>query len=157
MAPTVLVCVPVDDDQAHHRPGRDAHGSAAGLRANGCPLRDVAPGLTAADDEEAEFAALLMAGLWCLQQHGRRLVLTGEVPDQLLAGAETENGGITITQLRAADVEAFFSDDDAVPSAELAGLVAGLDLDQAWDLPEIQALHHDHDLMWHSVIELRKD
>ncbi len=156
MAPTVLVCVPVDDDQAHT--------IARGGTLTG-PLQAFAPtaalyetfGLTAADDEEAEFAALLMAGLWCLQQHGRRLVLTGEVPDQLLAGAETENGGITITQLRAADVEAFFSDDDAVPSAELAGLVAGLDLDQAWDLPEIQALHHDHDLMWHSVIELRKD
>lgn len=156
MAQSVLVCVPVDDDQAAV--------IADGGTLPG-PLQGFAPtpalyetfGLTAADDEEADFAALLMAGLWGMQRTGRRLVLTSQYAGALAEGDEPDNGGVAIAELRASDVEAFFSDDDAVPIAEVTEAIAGLDLDQAWDLPEVQALHHDHDLMWHSVIELRKD
>lgn len=156
MAQSVLVCVPVDDDQAAV--------IAAGGTLTG-PLQAFAAtdglyatfGLTPADDEEAEFAALLMAGLWGLQRHARRLVLTAQVAGVQLDGEETDNGGCTVAQLAAADVEAFFSDDPDAPTAQLVDEIADLDLDTAWDHPDVQALHRDHDLLWHSIIELGKD
>lgn len=115
-------------------------------------------GLQPADDEAAEYATLLLAGLWSLREHGRRLVLTAMVPaDRLAKGPEESNGGRLLAELPAASVEAWFSDDTGVQLSQVAAEISGLDLDQAWERPGVRALHADHDLLWHSVVELGKD
>lgn len=154
MAPRVLVCVPVDLDQAALvAAGKPLPGPLPVFEVNDELLASF--GLTAADDEEADYACLLVAGLWGLANHGRRLVLTAQVdPGQLGPGAEQANGGRTAAELRADRVEAFFADE---PGADLAGVAAAardLDIDSAWELEQVALLHREHDLMWHSVSEL---
>ncbi len=157
MAQKVLVCVPVTTEQAR-------------LVANGQavpgPLQvfTVTPmlldtfGLQPNEHEEAEYAALLLAGLWSLRETGRRLVLTAMIdPACLLAGPEEANGGHRLAELAASTVEAWFADEQDVPVDEVATSIAGLDLDDAWDAPMVSTMHAQHDLLWHSVVELRKD
>lgn len=157
MTERVLVCVPVDTDQARqiargHRIDDPLQAFTAG------PLLYETFGLQPSDDEEAEYATLLLAGLWGLIHHGQRLVLTAMVDPQTLSpGEETPNGGVTLAGLGAGSVEAWFSDDDQAPIEAVCAAVGGLELDEAWELPEVAALHADHDLAWHSVTELPKE
>lgn len=157
MVARALVCIPVDDVQlARIAVGQSLAGPLQVFTVTD-ELLDTF-GLQPADDEPAEYAALLLAGLWSLLQHGRRVVLTAQVPqNQLDAGAETANGGRCLDGLSAADVEAWFADEPGVPIAELAAKLAGLSLDQAWEQPSVQQLFREHELLWHSVVELRKD
>lgn len=152
----VLVCVPVDDEQV----ARIARGEAL---VGPLQVFTVTPelldtfGLQPVDDEPAEYAALLLAALWGLLRHGRRLVLTAQVPKNAMdAGEESANGGRSLAQLPANAVEAWFADEPGTPIAEVAQQVAGLDLDEAWEHQAVQELHKDHDLLWHSVVELGK-
>lgn len=152
----VLVCVPVDDEQA----ARIASGETL---AGPLQVFTVTPelldtfGLQPVDDEPAEYAALLLAALWGLLRHGRRLVLTAQVPRSAVdAGAESANGGCSLAELPAKAVEAWFADEPDAPLAEVAQQVAGLDLDEAWEHQAVQELHKEHDLLWHSVVELGK-
>lgn len=156
MAPKVLVCVPVGPEEAAQvAAGRTVTGPLQVFTVT-AQLLDTF-GLQPADDEEAEYAALLLAGLWSLREHGRRLVLIAMVPaDQLSDGPETANGGRLLAELLAPSVEAWFSDDVGAPVAQVAAAIAGFDLDQAWEHPGVQSLHINHALLWHSVVELEK-
>ena len=154
MAPRVLVCVPVGTEQATLvATGETVPGPLQVFCANAELLASF--GLTAADDEEADFACLLVAGLWGLAHHGRRLVLTAQVdPGRLGDGAETANGGRVLEALPAERVEAFFADESDAGLGAVAEAVRGLEIDAAWELPEVERMHREDDLMWHSVIEL---
>lgn len=153
----VLVCVPVSRAQVRLvASGRDLPGPL--------PVFTVTPellatfDLDAGDAEEAEYAALLLASVYALAAHGERLVLTAQVDAAELApGFEEANGGRLLRQLRAAAVEAWFCDDDVAPVAAAATAAAGLALDAAWDAPPVADLVADHDLLWHSVVELGQD
>ncbi|GAA2178363.1 hypothetical protein GCM10009785_00640 [Brooklawnia cerclae] len=153
----LLVCVPVDREQARV--------IASGLDLPGpLPVFTVTPellgtfGLEASDTEEAEYAALLLASIYALARHGERLVLTAQVDDGLLdAGFEQTNGGRLLRELRAPSVEAWFADDGDAPVAGAAAAAAGLELDAAWETPEVADLLAGHDLLWHSIVELGRD
>ncbi|MGB3953821.1 MAG: hypothetical protein WBL05_00805 [Brooklawnia sp.] len=157
MAQRVLVCVPVTAEQA---------GLVAEGRTMPGPLqvftvtRDLMDtfGLQPGDEEQAEFAALLLAGLWSLREYGKRLVLIAKVNQAgLRPGAEQANGGQLLGELPAAAVEAWFADEAATPVAAAVGAIRGLSLDEAWEAPEVHDLHAHYDLLWHSVVELRKE
>lgn len=156
MASQVLVCVPVDAAQARQvAGGQTIEGPLQGFTAG--PELFETFGLEAADTEQAEYAALLLAGLWGLVHDGDRLVLTAMVdPGTLGPGDETANGGVQLSELKASSVEAWFSDEQAAQVDAVRAAVSGLSLDEAWDLAQVQALHTDHDLAWHSVTELPK-
>lgn len=157
MAERVLVCVPVSLAQA----GLVAAGQTIPGPLQVFTVTDElldSFGLTPADDEQADYAVLLLAGLWALREHGARLILTAMVdPTRLAAGAETANGGRLLAELPAARVEAWFDDEDPAVVAPVAAAIAGLDLDQAWEQADVIDLHANHALLWHSVVELRKD
>lgn len=154
MTERVLVCVPVDAGEAGRiAEGHTLPGPVQAFTANDALLD--AFGLQPSDDEQAEYAVLLLAGLYGLIRYGARLVLTALVdPQTLTEGEEADNGGVALSELAAGSVEAWFSDEDDVLLPELREAVSGLSLDDAWDTPEITALHADHDLAWHSITEL---
>lgn len=103
--------------------------------------------LTPADDEEAERTALLLAGLSAVMAHGRRLVLVVDARADDLGGGlgECTLGGVSWK-----DVSAIFADAPEAGSAvaEASAAAAGLDLDEAWDVPAVQILLSEHDLLW---------
>lgn len=153
MAERALVCIPVDFDQAMRvYSGHAIEGPVQAFTANSALCQTFE--LNSDDQESAEYAAMLMAGLWALVHGERRLVLTAVVDSSVLTeGAESANGGVSLLEVRATSVEAWFSDEDDSVVQPLLDLVHGLSLDEAWDLPEIAALHADHDLSWHSITE----
>lgn len=157
MAQRVLVCVPVTAEQAGLvAEGRTVPGPLQVFTVT-TDLLDTF-GLQPGDDEQAEFATLLLAGLWSLREYGSRLVLVAKVdPASLNDGAEQANGGHRLSELPAAAVEAWFADEPTVPVAPVVEAIAGLTLDEAWETPEVHDLHARYDLLWHSVVELRKD
>lgn len=157
MVQKALVCVPVTTEQARLvADGQSVPGPLQVFTVT--PMLLDTFGLQPHDQEAAEYAALLLAGLWSLREGGQRLVLTAKIdPTQLLAGPEEANGGHQIAELPAAAVEAWFTDEPEAPVDQVAASISGLDLDSAWDTPEVSALHARHDLLWHSVVELRKD
>lgn len=112
--------------------------------------------LTPADEEDAEFACMVLASVWGLARYGTRLVLVAEVPaNQLTDGDETDNGGVRLTGLTRAHVQSFFTDEAGQPLAPAAAArVQGLGLDEAWETDEVQDLVHRTSLLWHSVEEL---
>lgn len=154
MSEREFVCVPVNGEQLRLlAAGQTIPGPLQAFTSNDELLATF--GLTPADDEEADFACLLVAGLWALTRYGRRLVVTANVdPDRLFDGPEAENGGRSLQELPVARVEAWFSDEDQAAVAEAGALVNGLDIDAAWERPEIERLLREQDLMWHSVVEL---
>lgn len=157
MATRALVCVPVSPQEAALVAGGQTVPGPLQVFTVTQELLDTF-GLQSDDQEEAEFAALLIAGLWSLREYGQRLVLTAMVPTgHLHEGPEKANGGRLLSELPATSVEAWFSDEAGAPAMQVSTAIAGLDLDQAWDNDEVHALHAHHDLLWHSVVELRKD
>lgn len=102
--------------------------------------------------EEVERAALLVASVASLLRSGERLVATVEAAFDALP--DSHLGQAHISGLTMSDVSAYFVDGpeaaDAVAAAAKA--VHGLDLDAAWERPEVQALL-EHDLLWHGADE----
>lgn len=145
----VLVCVPARRQQPDALWGGVVQCFLANAR-----LRETFDlGADAEADEEAERAALVVASLWALCQDQERFVLTAEVSaSQLCEGAEAGNGGASLTGLRREQVTAFFADDPSVDASAAARAAAGLDLDAAWDLPEVAELL-GQDLLWHDIGE----
>lgn len=158
----VLVMVPVDVDQATSLwQGTEPEG-VQGFTAN-ARLRETV-GIDDAQHqksqgEDAEYACLVLASIWGLATHGRRLVLAAELPGALLAeGEEADNGGVLVTRLPRRAVTSFFTDqhsegaDSLVQRAREA--CRGMDLDAAWETEQVQALVQGSDLLWHSADEL---
>ena len=104
------------------------------------------------DLEEVERAALLVASLAALLRTGERLVASVEAAFDV--DQDSHLGLAHIAGLTMGDVSAYFIDGPDAGSAIAAAVAAsaGLDLDTAWELPEVQALL-EHDLWWHGATE----
>lgn len=108
-------------------------------------------------DEDAEYAALVLASVWSLAHDGVRMVLVAELdPSAIGGGDEPDNGGITISKLPRGAVVAFFTDEPEARevAARAASAARDHDIDAAWELPDVQELITGHDLLWHSADEL---
>ncbi len=103
-------------------------------------------GLSAADDEEAERTALQLAGLAALIDTGRRLVVVS--PEPYAADPEGSLGECTVPAL--SGLTAVFADGDDAAEAVAAAraAAAGMTVDAAWELPEVQRLLAEHELLW---------
>ncbi len=104
------------------------------------------------DLEEVERAALLVASVASLLRSGERLVASVETAFDV--DADSHLGQAHVAGLTMGDVAAYFIDgpqaaDDLAVAARAA---ASLDLDAAWELPEVQTLL-EHDLLWHGATE----
>lgn len=112
-------------------------------------------------DEEAEYAALVLASVWSLARFGERLVVVAEVPeDRVLAAAdddvELDNGAVLVNGLPLGSVIAWFADgpEAGADVAEAVRVSSGLGIDEAWDRPEVQAVVTGHEMLWHAADEL---
>ncbi|MGJ6979477.1 DUF6912 family protein [Aestuariimicrobium soli] len=109
------------------------------------------------DPEESEFAAMTLASVAGLAQHGTRFVLGAEVADdQVDASADTGNGEVQVSGLRRAQIVSWFTDEfpDDPQVRAAAHEAQGLPLDDAWHLDEVQTLIGHHALLWHAAEEL---
>ena len=114
-------------------------------------------GYTEAESEDAEYAALVLASVAGLAAHGVRLVVVAEVDPALVGpGEDPDNGQIVLTSCPASAIAAWFADEPGTDVADAAAISKGLTIDQAWDLPQVQALLQEHDLLWNDVVEYRR-
>lgn len=150
-----FVCVPVSEDHLRRLAAGEELSELQVFLVNDQLLDSF--GLTPADDEEADRAAMLLASLWALSRFGRRLVLTAFVAQDLISpGAETANGGATLTRLLPRNVEALFADEpEAGQAIERAREQLGpaSSLDEIWEQALIQDLLAGHELLWHTLEE----
>jgi hypothetical protein len=146
-----VVLVPVSRDQLDSLREEPLAGPVTGFTVTAA-LRDTF-GLSAADDEEADRTALLLAGLRSLMSNGKRVVL---VVDASPVDDGDPLGEVTLPGISWKDVSAFFADasEAALLAAATARAVAGLDLDVAWDTDAAQALMGEHDLLWYGPEEV---
>lgn len=107
--------------------------------------------------EDAEYAAMVIASVAALAQHGERLVLVAEVPaSQVGPGTDVGNGQVVVAEVPAASITCWFSEADGVDVADAAAAASGLDVDTAWDFPQVQELLHGNDMLWNDVAEYRR-
>jgi len=116
------------------------------------PTADLGRTFDLDDPDELERAALLVASVAALQRSGERFVVAAAATFDLEPGGRL--GQATIARLTLGDVTAYFVDAPAAAGAVRAAAVAcrDLDLDEAWDEPDVQALL-EHDLLWHGPSE----
>ena len=94
---------------------------------------------------------------YALTAHGERLVVVAEVDPALVRpGDDPDNGQIVLTSCPASAITAWFADEPGTDVADAAAISKGLTIDQAWDLPQVQALLQEHDLLWNDVVEYRR-
>lgn len=156
-AATSLVAIPLSRGQVGELiRSASLSGPLQGFIANEALVATFA--LVESDNEQAEFATLQIASIAGLAAHGVRVVLIANVPkaeipvpEDLL---EAHNGAVQLTGLSARWVESFFTEDPNVDPAPAARACAGLDLDAAWEVAEVQELLGQTDLLWHSSAEL---
>lgn len=109
------------------------------------------------ESEDAEYAALVLASVAALTAHGERLVVVAEVDPALVGpGEDPDNGQIVLTSCPASAITAWFADEPGTDVADAAAISKGLTINQAWDLPQVQALLQEHDLLWNDVVEYRR-
>lgn len=114
-------------------------------------------GYTPAQSEDAEYAALVLASIAALSRYGERLVLVADVPTSVVGlGADPDNGGVNVSRVPAQAITAWFCEAPGVDSSDAAAAAKDLDIDTAWDFPEVQRLLHESDLLWNDVEEYRR-
>lgn len=109
-------------------------------------------GLSAADQEDAERTLLEVAALDALQRFGRRLVA---VADGVARDLADEFGAVEVGSLPFAGATALFADhpDAAAALGDLAGVLGGAGLAEAWDHPAHARLMETTDLLWYGPEE----
>ena len=106
------------------------------------------------DEEQTERAAMIIASVQGLARYGRRLVLVAHVPPSVMGDNEEHaNGGVTLTQLDAKQITAWFSDETLDVTAEAAEAVRGMIIDDAWNDVLVQSLLVEHEMLWHDITE----
>lgn len=108
------------------------------------------------EDEDADYAAQLVAGLQSLLDRAPRLVLAVSVDADAVAPAEPANhGAVDLTQITWQQVQAIFVDeaDAAQPAAALAQRLAGTGLVEAWAQKDVRQFVTDHELLWFATQE----
>ena len=109
---------------------------------------------TADMTEDAEYAAMVLASIAGLADHGTRLVVVAEVDSQLVQpGEDSGNGECLLVRCPATAITSWFCD---APDVEVPEIRKGASIDEAWDLPEVQELLSEHDLLWNDVEEYRR-
>lgn len=107
--------------------------------------------------EDAEYAALVLASVAALSRYGERLVVVAEVPAELVTvAAGSDNGDVVVSQVPHATITSWFSEAPGFDPADAAAAAKDLDIDTAWDFPEVQRLLHESDLLWNDVEEYRR-
>ena len=151
----MMVFVPVAVATALGLRAGQSLGSARGFAATSGLRRGLGP---ATDDEEAEFAALSVAGVAALDglAGSRRLVLAAEVADRQVTDRRTELGEVEVHDLGWALVQALFADEESAAGAVAAAAAAssGAALPTAFGLPAVVELTDRHDLLWYAPEEL---
>lgn len=123
---------------------RPAHAVTAGLR----------DAFDAADEEEAEHIALLVASVAALAATGHRLVVVAEGVAAGDPGGDPDFGEVVVSDLPWTAAQSLFADEAEVPGLpEAARGAAGLPLSAAWELPAVIALLEHADLLWHGAGE----
>ena len=111
-------------------------------------------GYTADMSEDAEYAAMVLASLSGLIEFGERVVVVAEVDAALVeAGEDSANGECLLVRCPHEAMTAWFED---APGVKLPTVPAGSSIDDVWELPEVQALLQEHDLLWNDVVEYRR-
>ncbi|MDO5736552.1 MAG: hypothetical protein Q4P15_08760 [Propionibacteriaceae bacterium] len=114
-------------------------------------------GFEPGQEEDAEYATLVLASVAALATHGERLVLVAEVDSSFIApGDDLVNGACVVSRVPQTAMTCWFSDADEVDSGDAAAAAKGLEIDIAWEMDEVQALLHGHDLLWNDVEEYRR-
>ena len=114
-------------------------------------------GYESKDQEDAEYATLVLASVAALAAHGERLVLVAEVDTSFISpGDDLVNGACVVSRVPTAAMTCWFGDADDVDPTDAAAAAKGLDIDVAWDMDEVQQLLHGHDLLWNDVEEYRR-
>ena len=107
--------------------------------------------------EDAEYATLVLASVAALAAHGERLVLVAEVDGSFISpGEDPANGGCVVSRVPPAAMTCWFGDADDVDPTAAAAAARGLEIDIAWEMDEVQQLLHGHDLLWNDVEEYRR-
>lgn len=110
------------------------------------------------ETEDAEYAALVLASIAGLAEHGTRLVIVADVdPASVEPGDDPANGQVRLRSCPPSAMTAWFADEPGVDVADAAAISQGLTIDQAWDQPAVQDLLHNHDLLWNDVVEYRRE
>ena len=104
--------------------------------------------------EEAESAALVLASIAGLTEYGERCVVVAEVDPTLVEPGEGSlNGECLLTRCPHTAMTAWFVD---APGVRTPMVRKGASIDEAWDMPEVQELLAEHDLLWNDVSEYRR-
>ncbi|NLE96779.1 MAG: hypothetical protein GX596_02170 [Propionibacterium sp.] len=104
--------------------------------------------------EDAEYAALVLASIAGLAEFGERVVVVAEVDASLVEpGDDSPNGECLLTHCPPAAMTAWFAD---APEVRVPKVPQKATIDEAWDLPQVQALLQEHDLLWNDVAEYRR-
>ncbi len=131
---------------------------AAGVLAGPLKAYAVTPGLRtafeAADDEEAEHLALLVASVAALAASGVRQVAVLEGEAEPMLDADVDFGAVVTPDLRFDAIQSLFADEPDAPGlAEAADAAMGLSLEDAWNHPAVTVLLEEGDLLWHGAGE----
>lgn len=104
--------------------------------------------------EDAEYAALVLASIAGLAEFGERVVVVAEVDPSLVEpGDDSPNGECLVTHCPPEAMTAWFVD---APGVDVPSVPSNATIDEAWDMPEVQALLQEHDLLWNDVEEYRR-
>lgn len=114
-------------------------------------------GFESDQQEDAEYATLVLASVAALATHGERLVLVAEVDASFISpGEDLVNGACVVSRVPQAAMTCWFGDSDDVDTGGAAAASRGLEIDIAWEMDEVQELLHGHDLLWNDVEEFRR-
>jgi len=130
--------------------GRAPHVHTAGY----APTAALAETFGVEPGEDAEMAALQMADVAGLTAgNPERLVVVAEVPAARVVAVDDDgaDGAVMASNLSGEECRAFFTGDCDAATAQAA---AGLEIDDAWELPAVQKLLADYPLEWHDISEL---
>lgn len=114
-------------------------------------------GYSPEQQEDAEYAALILASVAALANHGERLVLVAEVDPALVSqGRDPDNGGCVLAEVPQRSMTCWFSEAPGTDWEAAAAAAKGLDIDTAWGFDEVQELLNNSDLLWNDVEEYRR-
>lgn len=111
-------------------------------------------GYTQDMSEDAEYAAMVLASVAGLIEFGERVVIVADVDPSLVEpGEDSANGECVLTKCPPEAMTAWFTD---APGVLMPTVPESASIDEAWELPDVQALLREHDLLWNDVVEYRR-
>lgn len=108
-------------------------------------------------EEDAEYATLVLASVASLAQYGERLVLVAEIPSSRVSpAADAANGQCRVDEVPTGSITCWFADDESVDPSGAAEQARGLGIDEAWEADAVSRLIHGHQLLWNDVEEFKR-